>query len=59
MEETVHILIGGDVLCGFSDERPGDWPEGNIWAGIEDLAKVNCPTCKEVGGRYLRSQNND
>lgn len=55
MEKTVHVLIGGEVLCGFSDERPGDWPEGNVWVGIKDLALATCPSCQKRGEAYLEN----
>ena len=46
-EPTVHCLLYGRPLCGFSNTVPAEWAPGNVWAGLEDADKVTCRTCKE------------
>lgn len=42
----LHIIHEGEVLCGFSLNRPGQWPKNHFFT-TEDLRfkGANCPQC--------------
>jgi mannose-6-phosphate isomerase-like protein (cupin superfamily) len=44
---TVHSLFHGQPLCGFTNNPPGSWPDGQRWEDIEDRENITCPGCKE------------
>ncbi len=43
---TVHALLEGRPLCGFSNEIPALWPSGHIWTEPSDLKGITCKDCK-------------
>jgi len=51
----VHAVIHGSPLCGFSNDFPKNWPEGNIWTDENDIKNINCPTCKEEAIRKIKT----
>lgn len=51
VEEILHILHRGSPLCGFSRERPVDWPKGHVWLSVEaqnERDASNCIECIEA-----------
>jgi len=61
MQTIVHILFNALPLCGFTTERPGNWPAGQRWVSHDDRAPlpadhVYCEDCVEerdnVFGRH-------
>lgn len=44
---AVHVLLEGAPLCGLLWGVPRDWPEGNRWVALNELADATCPICKE------------
>lgn len=57
----VHILSGGQPLCGFAGYRwldngppplfvaitPDEWPIGHSWVGRESFELSTCPACRK------------
>lgn len=64
MKDVCHVLHHGRVLCGFTTDEPGKWPEGQHWVSLEDAlttAKddVTCPECqKAVEGAHVKYDKN-
>lgn len=46
MEETVHVLLRGWPLCGFSMDVPGKWPHGHSWVRAGE-PEATCAECIE------------
>ncbi len=44
--QTVHALLYGQPLCGFSDTVPANWPEGHVWTYVADIKNITCASCK-------------
>jgi hypothetical protein len=52
---AVHVLHHGLSLCSMSKQHgvPGEWPEGNVWVGVEEKDQATCKACL---GRLHRSE---
>lgn len=42
---TIHILLHGRSLCGFTNLPPIHWPNGDVWVSVEDSNNANCSGC--------------
>lgn len=47
---TVHVLLHGLPLCGFTKDVPRDWPDGHVWIHREHITdpeakKDACKPC--------------
>lgn len=52
---TVHILVGGLPLCGFSTKVPSEWSPNNVWAHtFDELVGLKDPQvpCDECGRQH-------
>lgn len=48
---TIHALLSGLAICGFSKKVPRDWPKHNYWVSAvakEMHHRVTCGECKKV-----------
>jgi hypothetical protein len=45
---TVHALLMGLPLCGFSRKVPADWPEDHKWVYTQEHRDVTCEVCKRM-----------
>lgn len=45
--QTVHALLHGQPLCGFSTDVPASWPHSHVWTDVSDLKNINCSGCKQ------------
>lgn len=45
--QTVHGLLNGHPLCGFSVDDPADWPVEHGSTSADDVRNITCPTCKQ------------
>lgn len=48
---SVHVLLRGQPLCGFSEKLPMDWPAGHRWVrSLDELprfwAPLACAGCR-------------
>jgi hypothetical protein len=46
-DRTVHGLLHGYPLCGFSSKVPRDWPPGHVWVIFMDIDDITCGPCKK------------
>lgn len=44
-DDTIHVLVEGLPLCGFSRAVPRDWPAGHQWVRLTERASATCPGC--------------
>lgn len=46
---TVHILLAGRPLCGFSSMVPKDWPDGHFFISYGEYeGDATCAECKQA-----------
>jgi hypothetical protein len=46
IDRVVHVLYHGFPLCRFTEELPGDWPAGHVWAST--ALEANCEMCSRA-----------
>ena len=58
LDITVHVLLAGLPLCGFSDALPRDWPGGHAWVhgGEDEIEMVTCALCRRLAEQRLRQR---
>lgn len=49
---TIHALLHGSPLCGFSRDMPFFWPERHFFTQIEDIGNISCPCCNSIATLY-------
>lgn len=47
---VVHIRYQGRTLCGFNDNRLGDWPEGHNLTSLRNRLNASCEECRKRAG---------
>jgi hypothetical protein len=56
---VIHILSEGRPLCGFTNDVPMLWPEGEKWVAVT-MNGADCPRCIAVrNGKPLPELPND
>jgi hypothetical protein len=45
---TIHILVSGIPLCGFTMELPTKWPIGHFYVREYEAEDATCQKCREV-----------
>lgn len=46
---TIHVVVRGKALCGFTRYMPAEWPEGHIWVAVELSELASCQRCQKLG----------
>jgi len=57
VEQIVHAVHQGQVLCDFSRGPRSSWPEGHRWAPVRNVAGVTCKVCKATAEGILRERS--
>ena len=54
---TVHILLAGRPLCGFSSELPKDWPNDHRFVSHGEYeGDATCSECKVASAERDRKE---
>ena len=55
-QETVHGLLYGNVLCGFDQRTPNQWPPGHVWVAYFNLDEMTCQACKKEAEKIIKER---